>query len=124
VGIKEVTFTASDGKDSVRETVLITVTPKVTNQKPVLQPIGSKTVTQGSLLKFTITASDPDGDPLQYYATGIPNGATFDRTTHTFSWVPLSTQSGSGYVTFTVYDGKNEVQERVLITAIRPPGKA
>ena len=56
------------------------------NQPPTLDPIGNKSVNEGSLLEFTISATDPDtGDTLTYSASNLPSGATFDAGTQTFS---------------------------------------
>lgn len=49
-----------------KHALLIQKTNPPQNQPPVLAPIGNKTVNEGSLLQFTITATDPDGNPLTY----------------------------------------------------------
>lgn len=72
---------------------------------PLLAAIGNQTVTEGQLLQFTISATDPDGDTLTYSATGLPAGATFDPVTRTFSWTPTLAQVGSyPNITFRVRD--------------------
>ncbi len=40
------------------------------NQPPVLDPIGPKSTPVGEQIRFQINATDPDGDPLTYSATG------------------------------------------------------
>lgn len=55
------------------------------NCPPVLDSIGAKSVNEGELLEFTITATDPDGDDLTYAAGGLPAGASFDPATQTFT---------------------------------------
>src|SRR5262249_18783446 len=60
------------------ETVTVTVnTSGGGNQCPVLAPIGNKTVSVGSLLTFTATATDPDaGQTLTFTLDpGFPTGA-------------------------------------------------
>jgi hypothetical protein len=74
------------------------------NQPPELNPIGNKMVDEGSTLSFEISASDPDGDILTFSAANLPEGATFDANTRTFSWTPYYSQSGIYDVTFTVTD--------------------
>ncbi|MEA1905720.1 MAG: LamG-like jellyroll fold domain-containing protein, partial [Euryarchaeota archaeon] len=89
------------------------------NHPPVLDPIGDKSITEGSLLEFTISASDPDGDPLTYSADNLPTGATFDPATRTFSWTPDYGQSGSyPDVHFEVTDGYLTDTEDITITVI------
>jgi hypothetical protein len=73
------------------------------NKPPVLAQIDNKTVEIGTLLTFTISATDPDvGNTLTYSYANLPTGASFDTTTRTFSWRP--TNSGNYNVTFIVTD--------------------
>ena len=88
--------------------------PTSTGQPPVLSPIGNKTVNEGSLLTFTVSATDPDGDPLTYSVQGLPSGATFAN--QTFSWAPTYDQAGTYTVTFKVTDGTLEDSETITIT--------
>jgi len=78
------------------------------NQPPELDPIGAKTVEEGVLLEFTVTATDPDGDNLAYTADNLPSGATFVSATQVFSWTPDYGQTGVyPNVLFTVTDDGN-----------------
>lgn len=80
------------------------------NQPPVLAAIGSKTANEGEPLQFTVTATDPDGDPLVFeaYLAGsdphsLPEGAVF--TGQTFSWTADYAQGGQTYdIVFSVRD--------------------
>jgi len=63
------------------------------NQPPVLDPIGDKTVHEGNLLEFTVTAWDPNDDIINYSADNLPVGANFDPGTQAFSWTPASGQA-------------------------------
>src|SRR5207302_9423723 len=85
-------FTVSDGTATATETIAITIGN--TNRAPVLAPIGNKSGSEGSLLTFTVTASDADLDPLTYSASGLPAGGSFDAATRTFSWTPSFAQAG------------------------------
>ena len=49
------------------------------NRAPVLASIGNKSVNEGSLLQFTLSATDADGDTLTYSAVNLPTGAIFQR---------------------------------------------
>ena len=77
-----------------------------TNSDPVLDSIGNKSVDEGQLLTFTITATDTDGgDTLTYSASNLPTGATFTPATQTFSWTPAGGDAGTyPNVLFTVDD--------------------
>ena len=76
-----------------------------TNTPPVLAAIGAKSIAESSVLTFTLSASDVDGDALSYSATDLPSGATLSSSTGVFSWTPDYSQSGSYAVTFSVNDG-------------------
>jgi len=86
----------------------------VDNSAPVLGSIGSKTVDENSLLTFTVTAADADGDTIIYSASNLPSGASFSN--RTFSWMPGYEQAGSYQVTFTASDGVAQDSETVTIT--------
>src|SRR5207237_2112757 len=109
-----VIFTASDGTLTASETVAITIAN--TNRAPVLAPIGNKSGSEGRLLTFTISPTDPDGDGPTYTASGLPAGATFDAGTRTFSWTPGFDQAGPSSVIFTASDGTLTASETVAIT--------
>ena len=112
-----VTFSVTDGVVTTSEAVTITVNE--VNVAPVLDPIGPKTVAEGNLLSFIISATDADfpNQALVYSATGLPTGATFDTATRTFSWTPTEDQGPSApVVTFSVSDGVVTTSEAVTIT--------
>jgi PGF-pre-PGF domain-containing protein len=111
----------SVGNLNVSETKSITI---AINFAPVLNSIGDKTIDENALLKFTASASDLNGDSLTYSADNLPNGATFNPTTRTFSWTPSYDQAGVYDVQFTVSDGEYSDSENITITVNdvnRPP---
>ncbi len=81
---------------------------------PVLDYIGPKTVDEGGSLSFSVSGSDLDSGVLIYSASGLPDGATFDGTT--FSWTPGYDHAGSYSVNFQVSDGASTDSETVPIT--------
>jgi len=111
-GTYEVTFTAVQGQIEDFETITITVSN--VNRNPVLEPIGDKVVQANTLLAFTVSASDPDGDDISYYADNLPAGATF--VNNTFDWTPTGEQTGTYTVTFTVTDSRLQDTETITIT--------
>ena len=82
--------------------------PTATNHAPVLGAIGNKTVNEGQLLQFTITATDSDGNALAFAGSSLPTGATLTDNhngTAMFSWTPSFSQAGNyPNVTVTVTD--------------------
>ncbi|KPJ78417.1 MAG: hypothetical protein AMJ54_03450, partial [Deltaproteobacteria bacterium SG8_13] len=111
-----VTIRVSDGE--LEDFELFTITVDEVNQAPVLAPIGDRSITEGEELTFTIDGTDADlpVQTLIFGATGIPEGATFDPETRTFSWIPTEAQgSGTYFVTFSVSDGELADEELVAI---------
>jgi hypothetical protein len=104
-------------KMSVHDNWYGTTPPPSTNGTPVLDAVGNKAVVELATLAFTISATDPDGDTLTYSASNLPQGATFQPATRTFSWTPGSGQSGTyTNVHFQVSDGKLTDSEDIDIT--------
>ncbi len=110
---------------SREETVMITVGN--VNRPPVLDAIGNKTVLEGQTLTFVVTGTDPDGDRLTFSTGGLPQGATFNPATQTFTWTPNYNQAGNFWVRFTVTDNgipQESDTEEIVITVgnvNRPP---
>ena len=96
-------------------------TASLANRPPVLDSIGYQSINEGSLLTFTISGSDPDGDSLTYGTSQLPSGASFDPVTRVFSWTPDYAQAGLYSVTFTVSDGSLTDSETIAITVNNVP---
>jgi hypothetical protein len=118
-----VLFTVADGNGGAdTESVNIAVTSS--NTSPQLSPIGSKNAAVGQLLQFEIQATDPDGDTMTYFATGLPSGAIFDPSTRQFTWTPSVSQQSEHQVTFTVTDGNggNDFETiSITVTSVNSP---
>ncbi len=117
----DVRFTvADDGTPPMRTSELVTITVNDVNRPPVMAPIGDRTTSENELLKFTLSGTDPDGDALTYSAANLPEGATFDPMTGTFTWVPNHDQAGNfPGVEFAVTDSGTPIElatELITIT--------
>ncbi len=94
-------------------------TVTINNLPPHFNAIPSQSVKEMSNLAFTVSATDLDGDPLTYSAPTIATdapGASFNATTHVFSWTPSFTQAGSYTVKFFVTDGTTQDSTTASIT--------
>ncbi len=114
-----ITITADDG--SLTDNEMITLTVRNINRAPVLASIGARSVSEGSMLSFTVDGNDPDGDSLTFGVTGLPAGAIFEPETKTFSYTPdydTSSQAQDSFfdVFFSVSDGLLTDSENVIIT--------
>jgi hypothetical protein len=76
------------------------------NHPPDLAEITDKTATPGAELRFTATATDPDGDNLTFSLDPeqAPAGATINPQTGVFSWTPTAAQVGMFTVRVIVTD--------------------
>ncbi|NOX38061.1 MAG: tandem-95 repeat protein [Calditrichaeota bacterium] len=64
------------------------------NNAPVLNPIPDFTLKEGEAFQYQVSAVEPDGDPIVFSASNLPEGSQFDPETHIFSWTPTYEQSG------------------------------
>ena len=70
----------------VYEDIAITVLDA--NRPPVVKAPGNKRVKEGEPLVFSVTATDPDGDPLTCRTRLLPKWAVFNSKTCTFKGAP------------------------------------
>jgi hypothetical protein len=93
--------------------------PDSTNTPPTLERIDEKIINEGSLLTFTVTASDPD-IPIQTLTFSLgdeaPLGASIDPTAGVFTWTPSEPQGPStNQITIRVSDGLISTSETMKI---------
>jgi hypothetical protein len=83
---------------------------------PALNTVGNQAAHSGSQLTFTLSAFDPDGDPLTYSASNVPAGSTFYADSRTFAWRPRDADVGTyPGVRFAVSDGFSSDTETITI---------
>ena len=70
------------------------------------------------MLTFSINATDLDGNSITYSVQTLPERATFNG--NTFTWSPWYDQTGSYQVTFVVSDGSLESSQTITITVTAP----
>gem|GEM_PF-4052849 len=131
-GIYLVQFSAYDGKTYSFQSVTVTVAQNFNsgnntstngNRKPVLSSIGTKYVSVNQVLEFAISATDADGDYLEYSVLNLPSGAIFDQASRTFSWIPNGEQIGNHVASFRVSDGKDFADAGTIIYVSAPNNK-
>jgi PKD repeat protein len=88
------------------------------NKPPVLNSIGTRQVEAGHNLTFNVSASDPNGDPLEILTENKPTGASFSN--NLFDWTPGLSEVGDKIIRFiareTSTSPKLEDTEDVTIT--------
>ncbi len=77
------------------------------NQPPVLATIGGQALSEGESLAVPVSASDPDGDAIQFSETGLPSYATLTDHgdgTATLNIAPQAGDAGTVPVTISAAD--------------------
>src|SRR5207249_747385 len=97
-----------NGSPNLSAAQTIGVTVNEVNADPFLDPISNKTVDEGTLLSFTVTASDPDipANVLTFTLDpGHPDDADIDPLTGLVTWPPAELDGPGVYgVTVRVTD--------------------
>ena len=88
------------------------------DQPPILASPGNKNINEGQLLSFTLSATDANGDSINYAMVSNPNmaGAILNPVTGLFDWTPNYVQSGIYAVTFTATAGSLSNFRSISIT--------
>ncbi len=122
-------YTFNDGvidSTGTNQAVVTIVPPSVpSNNAPVIsgQPITS--IDEDTLYSFTPSATDSDGDSLEFSITNLPLWASFDNTTGTISGTPIEGQSGSyDNIVITVSDGELESALPTFNISVNPVNDA
>lgn len=111
--------------------IVISLKPPVvvTNNPPVLDAIPDLLATVGDLFDYTVTASDPDSDPLTFAifpgSTIVPNNLTINASTGQMLWTPSFVFQGTWNVKVRVTDsGGLFAEQAVNITVSGGPASA
>jgi hypothetical protein len=101
------TAVARDAAGNSRTATAITVTVNNTaaNRAPTLVQPANQSSAEANAVSLALSGSDPDGNPLTYTATGLPNGLSVNASSGLISGTLSYTSSGSHNVTARVSDG-------------------
>ncbi len=121
-GQATVTVAVDDGRGGTARTqFLVTVTQP--NREPTIEPLPEQQLQPGQTVQLSVSASDPDGDPLTLMATSA------DESVVTASVAPPNIVElgargpGSTAVTVSVDDGRGGIASvNVPVTVQAPPG--
>jgi hypothetical protein len=90
--------------------------PATTNQPPVLSPIGNRSYGIGQTIGILLSATDPDGETVQFGATNLPARATFNSGTGQFIWTPTNAGTFGPVVFWAQDNGDGSLQDGELVT--------
>ena len=117
-----VTVTVSDGAATASTTFawIVAVPPPPPNLPPVVAPIADQTSTLGDTVSLAIAATDPEGKPLSFSATGLPAGLTINPSSGVISGILLAI--GDFTVTVSATDGTSIASTSFVWHVARPAG--
>lgn len=90
-GVESVVVEVSDGTAKATQGFAVNVR---INQPPIIASTPSLTATVGGVYRYTVTATDPDGDRLAYSLVGAPAGMTIDGFGRIVWDVPVDFNAG------------------------------
>jgi hypothetical protein len=95
------------GNSSTTTEKPVTASPSTKNNPPVVSGAALTAATVGSSYVFQPTASDPDGDPIEYQVANKPAWATFDARSGRLGGTPSEGDVGTyTNILVSVSDGK------------------
>lgn len=117
VGTDSFDVSVSDGIETVRTTVNITVEDTTVNMPPVFETSSYSIIVNEDETSegITVSATDPDGDSLEYSHTNGSNG-TIEHLNGLYHYTPEVNFNGSDIFTVTATDGIDAVSTDVLVT--------
>lgn len=119
IGSYQVRFLAKDGSRESSRTLLITVTP---NRPPTIGSLWFE-LPASQPANWFIEAIDPEGEPLNFSAEGLPKGATLNEHTGHVVFSPNPNQVGEYPIVVHVSDGQKVTTQRGTI-AVRSAQRA
>ena len=117
-----VTVTVTDGVNPVPVNFSWAIIDPTIDNPPIVTNPGAQSDEEGEVVSLQINATDPEGQPLTYGATGLPAGLSINTANGLISGtVSVSASSASPYsVTVTVTDGVNPVPVNFSWTITEP----
>lgn len=115
----QVTSTQTVNSAQSKPTEVVEVLP---NNPPTFNSLSDQKIRLGETLSMKLTATDPDGDELQYQAIpqSLPANSKLDTTTGLFTFTPAADQVGTVTLPFQVSDGYSVKGKTINIDVILP----
>jgi len=114
-----VTFEMTD-EAGLKTPLKVNIAVTNVNRTPEWVDLTAQSGDEGTAITYQLPkATDPDtehADKLKYTVTNLPQGASFDEGSLTFSWTPSFDQSGSYEMEFTVSDGEMSVKKSLSVS--------
>ena len=110
-----------DGTPNLEDRETITVTVDEVDTPPTLNPVGDRSVDEGSALVFSVTSSDPDVPDSRSYSLedgsgAVPAGAAIDPLLGLFGWSTTEADGPGAYTFDVVVTDNTGLEDRETIT--------
>jgi uncharacterized protein (TIGR03437 family) len=103
--------------DYIYTASVVVRSPANPNRPPVFAAMPDRFFGVGDKIVFTVSATDPDNQPVTITASALAN-STFDAATGRFTFTPAANQIGTRQVTFTASDGQLQTQQTVNLQVL------
>ncbi len=93
------------------------------NRPPDQTVPGTQTIVEGDTVRFTVTATDPDHDPLLLYSVQRPSGSTYADSgngTAGFEWISRSSDVGEHEVILVARDPNGAIDRDTVAVRVLP----
>lgn len=119
-GVYEITVTATDdGIPSMSSSVTFTLTI-LFNNPPIVEGILDQINEEGETVSLQLNATDLEGDPISFQASGLPTGLSMHATTGLISGT-LTAPFGTYPVSIDVFDGTSATTINFVWFVNAPP---
>ncbi len=116
VGTQSVAVQVDDGNGAYVTQSFSVAVSALPNNPPTINSAPGMQATANIAYSYAVSASDPDGDVLNYSLITAPSGMTVDSASGLISWTPSSAQTGTHAVTVRVDDGQYFVEQSYNLT--------
>ncbi len=122
LGLQFIELEASDGRggSSLQRIQLPVVQPVPGNQPPSLSGSPAATAMVGATYSYQPSASDPDGDSLQFSLSAAPAGAQINALSGVLNWTPRTEQLGPQAFVLRVDDGRGGWASQSFSVSVQP----
>lgn len=117
-GADSFTFRANDGKAN-SNTATVSINVNATNDRPVAND-RSATTSENTQVAITLSATDPDGDPLIYSILSSPSHGSISGTPPDVTYTPSANYNGTDSFTFLANDGTADSNIATVSITVMP----
>jgi YD repeat-containing protein len=111
---------ADDRGGSTTQPYTVVVTAGEPNHPPTITSPPPATAVVQRDFSYTVTATDPDHDPLSFFLTDAPAKMTIDKATGVITWTPPAGQLGTRHVVVSVLDHRGGQDVQAFDLAVVP----